>query len=164
MKICPIYKYTLTNISSYILHLLNFRQEHSGAISPFSCQCGGRTDTEHSVHKDEFLFRSISKGWRVLSVPAMLTCSAFWCAAEWSRKALNEARPWWRRDSSSWKWVSERDCEEPSPSAADHVIQQELLSHVFGMLRFLPHRVWMDPRRARLCSEAIFILWIWRKK
>lgn len=30
------------------------------------------------------------------------------------------------------------------------------LPHVFGMLRFLPHRVRTDPRGARLCLEAIF--------
>lgn len=55
---------------------------------------------------------------------SIAACSALWCAAEWSRKAVNEARPWWRRDSSSWKWVSQRDWEEPSLSAADPVIQR----------------------------------------
>lgn len=74
----------------------------------------------HTEHKDEFVLAVLIKCdvccICVLSVTVALTvpCSAFWCAAEWSRKALNEARPWWRRGSSSWKWVSERDGEERS--------------------------------------------------
>lgn len=41
-----------------------------------------------------------------------VACSAVWCATGWSRKAANEARPWWRRGSSSWKWVSGVDKEK----------------------------------------------------
>lgn len=33
-------------------------------------------------------------------------CFVFACAAGWSRRAASEARPWWRRGSSSWRWVS----------------------------------------------------------
>lgn len=96
-------------------------------------------------------------------------CSAFCCSAEWSRKAVNEARPWWRRDSSSWKWVSQRDWEEPLLSAADPVSQpwRAGAARCLTCLEYCnssPHGVWMGPPRARLCLEEIFILWIWESE
>lgn len=60
-----------------------------------------------------------------LSELVNVACSAVWCAAGWSRKAVNEARPWWRRGSSSWRWVSGVDWAKISSfqySQSVHVI------------------------------------------
>lgn len=51
---------------------------------------------------DWFWIKEQSCAWLLWS----LSCSDVRCATGWSKKAVNEARPWWRRDSSSWKWVS----------------------------------------------------------